>query len=153
MKKIDQEPVITITTASTDEVRNFLKKDMHRERESNKRFKIKLRSFRADDLKPLSDDETIPYHTFEKGMSNVDPIAGKAFRVFQWDVESEGRAWREMEVGVNPLGEIDEILDEPSHDAEKEKVIMVIFSTTTIDVFVVHPKDKQGTLTDYQKRV
>jgi hypothetical protein len=58
-----------------------------------------------------------------------------------------------MEVGVNPLGEIDEILDEPSHDAEKEKVIMVIFSTTTIDVFVVHPKDKQGTLTDYQKRV
>ncbi|MGA2315921.1 MAG: hypothetical protein ABSG71_06025 [Thermodesulfobacteriota bacterium] len=137
MKKGSNESVITITEASTDEIDKFIKRDMWREEKSEKRWDKRTRPIDA-----------------EKLMADViNPSVNGPYRVFFEKTEGKKSNWREFDVGVNPMAEIDDILSEPFNDPDRAKCVMVICGTSTIDVYMIHPANKEGTLDDYKRRV
>lgn len=173
MGKESFKPVITITTESTSvgDFKDFLRKSYGREKKSNQRFDKRRNPITADDLKEKQDSESldglIPYHGREarSGKKAYDIVKTSTigpYRVFTWGVkaaqekyggEKLNPVWNEIEVEDNPMEDFEDILDEPSFDGEKKKVIMVKYGSTSIDVRVIHPLTKDGPLESYREMV
>lgn len=170
-KDLSEQSIIRITSGSTEEIDRFLKRDYAREHKSQERFDKRRRPINADDLVKQEDRENpnapVPYYPRDSEQrvydilpqSSKDSSIAKPYRVFLWNTKADpkkyksGELWSEIEVVDNPMAEIDDILSEPAYDANKMKVVMVVFGTTTIDVYIVHPQDKQGSLEAYRDKV